>query len=306
MRRHFLVKLSQSLVLLFCVLLLAFFMLRLTGDPVSLMMSRDASAEQVEAFREAMGFNRPLIVQLFDFIFKALQGDFGNSLHYRSPALDLVLGRLPATIELASVALLMALLTGVPFGLISGSRPGSFIDSVGRFLALMGQSIPNFWLGMILIVIFAQTLGWFPVFGRDEAKSVVLPAFVLSLASMGQIIRLTRSTVLEVRNEDYVRTAHSKGLKPSTIYIKHVLKIVAPVVISVAAVQFGYMLGGSIYIETIYAWPGIGQLLQQALGWRDFPLVQTITVFTSAVVLFLDLLTDFAYALLDPRIRYGK
>ncbi len=123
---------------------------------------------------------------------------------------------------------------------------------------------------------------------------------------MGQIIRLTRSTVLEVRNEDFVRTAHSKGLTPATIYIKHVLKIVAPVVISVAAVQFGYMLGGSIYIETIYAWPGIGQLLQQALGWRDFPLVQTITVFTSAVVIFLDLMTDFAYALLDPRIRYGQ
>lgn len=306
MSRHFLVKLGQSLILLFCVLLLAFFMLRLTGDPVSLMMSREASAEQIEAFREEMGFNRPLIVQLFDFIANALTGDFGDSLHYRTSALDLVVGRLPATLELAIVALLMALVIGVPFGLLSGSKPGSWMDSVGRFLALMGQSIPNFWLGMILILIFAQTLGWFPVFGRDSPRSVVLPAFVLSLASMGQIIRLTRSTVLEVRGEDYVRTAHSKGLSPSTIYVKHVLKIVAPVVISVAAVQFGYMLGGSIYIETIYAWPGIGQLLQQALGWRDFPLVQTITVFTSAVVLFLDLLTDFAYVWLDPRIRYGK
>jgi peptide/nickel transport system permease protein len=306
MSRHFLIKLGQSLILLFCVLLLAFFMLRLTGDPVTLMMSREASAEQIEAFREEMGFNRPLIVQLFDFIGGALTGDFGESLHYRTPALPLVLGRLPATIELAVVALLMAVLVGVPFGLLSGSKPGSWMDSVGRFLALMGQSIPNFWLGMILILIFAQTLGWFPVFGRDEPKSVVLPAFVLSLASMGQIIRLTRSTVLEVRGEDYIRTAHSKGLKPGKIYVKHVLKIVAPVVISVAVVQFGYMLGGSIYIETIYAWPGIGQLLQQALGWRDFPLVQTITVFTSAVVLLLDLFTDVAYVWLDPRIRYGK
>lgn len=306
MLRYFLIKLGQSLILLFFVILLAFFMLRLTGDPVSLMVSREASPEQIEAFREAMGFNRPLIVQLFDFIAHAMVGDFGNSLHYKSPALTLVLSRLPATIELAAVALLMALMIGVPFGLLSGSRPGSFFDSVGRFLALMGQSIPNFWLGMILILIFAQTLGWFPVFGNDEAKSVVLPAFVLSLAAMGQVIRLTRSTVLEVRGEDYIRTAHSKGLKPETIYAKHVLRIVAPVIISVAAIQFGYMLGGSIYIETIYAWPGIGQLLQQALGWRDFPLVQTITVFTSAVVLFLDLLTDLAYGWLDPRIRYGK
>lgn len=306
MYRHFLIKFGQSLLLFFGVLMLAFFMLRLTGDPASLMMSREATPEQVEAFREAMGFNRPLIVQFWDFTTGALTGDFGDSLHYRSPALALVVSRLPATVQLAGVAILTAVLLGVPFGLLAGFKPGSLFDSIGRFLALMGQSIPNFWLGMILIIIFGVQLGWFPVFGRDELKSVVLPAFVLCLPAMGQMIRLTRSTVLEVRGEDFIRTAQSKGLLPSTIYLKHVLRIVAPPLISVAAIQFGYMLGGSIYIETIYAWPGIGQLLQQALGWRDFPLVQTITVFTSIVVLVLDLFTDFAYVALDPRIRYGK
>jgi len=306
MTRYFLSKLGQSILLLVGVLALVFFMLRMTGDPTTLMVSRDASAEQVEAFREAMGFNRPLIVQFWDFFTSALVGDFGNSLRYRTPALPLVLERLPATVELAAFGLLIAIALGIPFGLIAGFTPGSIIDSVGRFLALMGQSIPNFWLGMILIVIFAQRLGWFPVFGRDQALSVILPGFVLGLPVMGQMIRLTRSTVLEVRNEDYIRTAYSKGLMQYTIYIKHVLRNVAPPLVSVAAVQFGYMLGGSIYIETIYSWPGMGQLLQQALGWRDFPLVQTITVFTSVIVLGLNLFTDFAYVLLDPRIRYGK
>jgi len=306
MTRYFLSKLGQSILLLVGVLALVFFMLRMTGDPTTLMVSRDASAEQVEAFREAMGFNRPLIVQFWDFFTSALVGDFGNSLRYRTPALPLVLERLPATVQLAAFGLLIAIALGVPFGLIAGFTPGSIIDSVGRFLALLGQSIPNFWLGMILIVIFAQRLGWFPVFGRDQTLSVILPGFVLGLPVMGQMIRLTRSTVLEVRNEDYIRTAYSKGLMQYTIYIKHVLRNVAPPLVSVAAVQFGYMLGGSIYIETIYSWPGMGQLLQQALGWRDFPLVQTITVFTSVIVLGLNLFTDFAYVLLDPRIRYGK
>ena len=306
MYRHFLTKFGQSLLLLFGVLMLAFFMLRLTGDPATLMMSREATPEQVEAFREAMGFNRPVIVQFLDFASNALTGDFGDSLHYRIPALPLVLGRLPATMQLAATGLLLAVVLGIPFGLLAGFKPGSLLDSIGRFLALMGQSIPNFWLGMILIIVFAVRLGWFPTFGNNEYNSVVLPAFVISLPAMGQMIRLTRSTVLEVRGEDFIRTAHSKGLLPSTIYIKHILRNVAPPLISVAAIQFGYMLGGSIYIETIFAWPGIGQLLQQALGWRDFPLVQTVTVFTSVVVLVLDLLTDFAYMMLDPRIRYGR
>jgi peptide/nickel transport system permease protein len=159
---------------------------------------------------------------------------------------------------------------------------------------------------LLLILVFAVRLHWFPSFGADQAKSVVLPAFVLSLAVSSQILRMTRSTVLEVRGEDFVRTARSKGLNQATIYFKHILRNVAIPLISVIGVQFGYMLGGSIYIETIFAWPGMGQLLSQAIGWRDFPLVQALAIFTSVVVLALNLATDLAYALLDPRIRYGK
>ncbi len=306
MSKYFLTKFGQSILLFLGILILVFFMLRMTGDPATLMMSREASKEQVEAFREAMGFNRPLPVQFLDYLVHMAAGDFGNSLHFRIPSLPLVLERLPATVWLAVAGLFIAVLIGIPLGLVGGFRPGSLVDSVGRLLALLGQSIPNFWLGLILIMVFAQTLGWFPVFGADQWNSVVLPAFVLGLPVMGQIVRLTRSAVLEVRGEDYIRTAFSKGLLPQVIYTRHVLRNVAIPIVSIIGIQFGYMLGGSIYIETIYSWPGIGQLLYQAIGWRDFPLVQTITIFTSLVVIVLNLATDFAYVLIDPRIRYGK
>jgi peptide/nickel transport system permease protein len=180
------------------------------------------------------------------------------------------------------------------------------VDNFGRTLALAGQSVPNFWLALIFILFFAVRLGWFPSFGRDQWHSVVLPAIVLGLPVMGQIVRLTRSAVLEIRGEDFIRTAHSKGLEPRTIYTKHVFRNVAIPLVSVIGVQFGYMLGGSIYIEAIFSWPGMGQLIEQSIGWRDFPLIQTIAVFTSLVVLALNLLTDMTYAIIDPRIRYGS
>ncbi len=306
MQRYFLSKVGESILLLFGVLVLVFFILRLTGDPAALMMSRQATPEQIEAFREKMGFNRPLLVQFADFASGAVVGDFGDSLHFKTPALPLVLARLPATVQLAFVALLMAMIVGIPLGLVGGFNPGSLVDSVGRAVALLGQSIPNFWLALLFILFFAVRLQWFPSFGRDELKSVVMPAFVLGLPTMGQLVRLTRSAVLEIRGEDFIRTAHSKGLQPMVIYTKHVLRNVAIPLISVIGIQFGYMLGGSIYIETIFAWPGIGQLLQQAIGWRDFQLVLAIAVFTSLAVLVINVLTDVAYALIDPRIRYGN
>jgi ABC-type dipeptide/oligopeptide/nickel transport system permease component len=305
MQRYILVRTGQAILQFIGVVFLAFGMLRMTGDPASLMMSRNATPEDVAAFREAMGFNRPVSVQFVDWVTKALHGDFGNSTHFRTPALPIVLQRLPTTMGLAVFGLLVAILIGVPIGLIGGSNPGSLLDSVGRFLALLGQSIPNFWLGLILILVFAQRLHWFPVFGADKLSSVVLPGFVLGLPVMGELMRLTRSAVLEVRGEDYIRTARSKGLNPRTIYIDHLLKNVAISLVSVTGVEFTYMLGGSIYIETIYAWPGMGLLLGQAVGWLDFTVVQTIAIFTSLVVITLNLLTDLAYALLDPRIRHG-
>jgi ABC-type dipeptide/oligopeptide/nickel transport system permease component len=306
MQRYFISRLVQSVFLLFGVMLLVFVMVRVTGDPAALMMPREASPEDVEAFREKMGFNDPTLVQFARFISGAITGDFGNSLHFKTPAMPMVVDRLPATVQLALTGLVFAVVVGIPLGLVGGFNPGSAIDNVGRFLALLGQSVPNFWLALIMILFFAVRLRWFPSFGRDEWKSVSMPAFVLGLPVMGQVVRLTRSAVLEIRGEDFIRTAHSKGLMPRTIYIKHVLRNVAIPLVSVIGIQFGYMLGGSIYIEFIFAWPGMGQLLQQSIGWRDFPLVQALAVFTSAIVLGLNLLTDMAYAIIDPRIRYGR
>ena len=306
MQRYFLSKLGQSVLLIFGVLLLVFTMVRVTGDPATLMMSREASPEDLEAFRERMGFNDPVLVQFGRFMSGAVVGDFGDSLHFKTPAMPMVLERLPATLQLALTALIMAVVVGIPLGLVGGFNPGSFIDNIARGLALLGQSVPNFWLALIMISYFAVNLRWFPTFGRDELKSVIMPAFVLGLPVMGQIVRMTRSAVLEIRGEDFIRTAHSKGLELNTIYTKHVFRNVAIPLVSVIGIQFGYLLGGSIYIEAIFAWPGMGQLLEQSIGWRDFPLVQALAVFTAVVVLGLNLLTDMTYAVIDPRIRYGK
>jgi ABC-type dipeptide/oligopeptide/nickel transport system permease component len=305
MQRHFLSGLIQSVLLLFGVLLLVFLMTRMTGDPARLMMSRQASQEEIDNFREVMGFNRPVMVQFWDFLTKAIVGDFGKSLHFKTPAMKMVLERIPATLQLASVALLFSMLVAIPLGIIGGFNPGSLADSFGRLVALSGQSIPNFWLALMMILFFAVRLGWFPSFGRDEWKSVIMPAFVLGLPTMGRIVRLTRSSVLEIRGEDFIRTAYSKGLDPRVIYGKHVLRNVLIPLVSMISVSFGYMLGGSIYIEAIFSWPGIGQLVEQAIGWRDFPLIQAIAVFASVVVTALNLLSDMAYAIIDPRIRYG-
>ena len=305
MQRYFLTKFGESILLLLGVMVLVFFLVRITGDPANLMASREATPETIQQIRQEWGFDRPLLVQFWDFVTGAFVLDFGRSYHFRTEAMPMVLERLPATVELAAVGLLIAVVIGVPLGLVGGFNPGSVVDSVGRTLAMLAQSIPNFWLALILILFFAVRLGWLPSFGRDELKSVILPAFVLGLPVLGQIVRLTRSAVLEIRGEDFIRTAHSKGLQPRVIYTKHVLRNVSIPLISVIGVQFGYLLGGSIYIETIFAWPGLGQLLEQAIGWRDFPLIMAIAIFTSLIVLLLNLLTDLAYAVIDPRIRYG-
>jgi len=314
MQRYIMSRLIQSVMILMGVLLIVFFMLQLTGDPVSLMVSRNASPEQIEALREELGFNRPMIVQFVDFAAGALTGDFGMSLRHQQPALKLILGRLPATVELASSALFIAMLIGIPLGLLGGSNPRSIWDTLARGAGLIGQTIPNFWLALILIVVFAVNLGWFPSFGRETwsvfglelpTRSVVLPAFALGVFTMGQLVRFTRSAVLEIKNEDFVRTAYSKGIADRRIYVKHILRNAAIPLISIIGVQFGYLLSGSIYIETIFSWPGLGNLLAEAIGNRDFALVQAIAFFTSLVVVALNLLTDIAYGLADPRIRYG-
>jgi len=305
MQRYILSSLAQSALVLIGVFVLVFFMVRLTGDPTAVMLAREASPQQVAAFRHEMGFDRPVLAQFGDFIAKALVGNFGNSLHYRTPALPLVLERLPASLELAFVALIMAVVIGIPLGLAGGGRPGGWSDLIGRGVGLFGQTIPTFWLALVMIIVFSVKLRWFPTSGRSDFRSVLMPAFALGLPTMGRIVRLTRSSVVEIMGEDYVRTARSKGLSARTVFYRHVLRNAAVSLISVIGIQFGYMLGGSVIIESVFAWPGLGRLAIESISIRDFPLVQAIALFTSVIVIALNLLTDIAYSFVDPRIRYG-
>ncbi len=314
MSRYIFGRIIQSILLLAGVLFLVFFMVRLTGDPVALMVARDASPAQREAARVELGFDRPLPVQFGEFVTRAVTGDFGRSMRYGRPATALILERLPATVELATTALLFSILLGVPLGLIAGVRSGTIWDWIGRAIGLLGQTIPSFWLALMLIIVFAVNLRLLPSFGRETwefccglrlpTSTIVLPAFALSIFTMGQLVRFTRSAVLEVRSEDYIRTARSKGLPDRTLYTRHVLRNVAIPLISILGVQFGYLLSGSIYIETIFSWPGLGNLLAEAVGNRDFALVQALAFFTSMIVIVLNLFTDIAYGFADPRIRY--
>jgi len=313
MKRYIISRLLQAIALIIGVLFIVFIMLHLTGDPASLMVSRNASPEDIEKIRHEFGFDKPLIVQFANFLKGAFIGDFGMSLRYRQPAMKLIIERLPATIQLATVALLFSLIIGIPIGLLGGSNPNTGLDLVARTTGLIGQTIPSFWLALMLIVVFAVKLHWFPAFGRETVrilginfptKSIVLPAFALSLFTTGQLARFTRSAVLEIKNEDYIRTAYSKGLPRRIIYIRHILKNAAIPIISIVGVQFSYLLSGSIYIETIFSWPGLGQLLAESVFNRDFGLVQATAFFTSVVVVVLHLLTDIAYGLADPRIKY--
>jgi peptide/nickel transport system permease protein len=296
-------KLIQSTLLILGVLILVFFMVRLTGDPVALMVSREATNAQREAMRVALGFDRPLPVQFADYLGGVLGGDLGQSLRLGLPNAMLISQRLPATFELALASLAVALVVAVPLGVLGGMHPGSPLDSVGRGLGLAGQTIHSVWLSMILILIFAVQLRWLPSFGRDGWQSLILPTIALSLGSIGQLVRLTRSTVLEIRRENFVRTAHAKGLSGQRVAYSHIAPNVAIPLISVIGVGFTYSLGGSVYIESVFAWPGLGSLLSNAIRDSDFPLVQSITIFIALFAIIINLLTDLLYGIFDPRIR---
>lgn len=303
MFRFIALRIVQSLFLILGVLILIFFMVRLTGDPVGLMVSREATTEQREAFKEVMGLNRPLMVQFADYLGSTLRGDLGRSLRLKRPNIEIIMQRLPATVELAVAALALMVMVALPLGIVAGLNSGKGIDALVRMLGLAGQVIPSFWLAMLLIIFFAVGLRWLPSFGRDGLKSLILPAIALGFGGIGQLVRLSRSAVLEVKSSDFIRTARAKGLGQTLVAARHILPNIAIPLLSVLGIQFIYLLGGSVYIETIFAWPGLGNLLNDAVRDNDFPLVQAITLFISLFAIGVNLLTDLMYGWLDPRIR---
>ncbi len=296
-------RLLQSLLVLFGVSFVVFFILHLTGDPALVLLPPDASAEDVQRFREAMGFNDPFIVQYGRFLSGALRGDFGQSVRHGEPAFNLVVERMPATFELAGAALGVALVLAIPAGIISAVRRNTMLDYVSTIVALLGQSMPTFWLGIMLILVFSVQFNLLPSSGRGGLAHLILPAITLGLFTTARITRLTRSGMLEALNQDYIRTARAKGVGGPPVIWKHALKNAAIPIVTIVGIELGTLLGGSVITETIFAWPGVGRLSVQAIYNRDYRVVQAAVFLLSTTFVLVNLVVDMLYTYLDPRIR---
>ncbi len=296
-------RLLLTVFMLFLVCLTVFMLAHLTGDPVRLMVPDQATEADIERLRNALGLDRPLPVQFVDFIGNAVRGDLGTSLRYRQPALQLVMERMPATAELSAAAMVIALVVAIPAGVVSATRRGSWIDSLTSVISVVGQSLPAFWIGLMLIIVFAVHLRVVPAAGRGDPGSLILPAVTLGLWPMARIARVLRSSILEVLHEDYVRTAYSKGLSERAVLGRHVLRNASIPVVTVTALTFGSLLGGTIITESVFAWPGVGRLALEAINNRDFPLIQATVFVVAAIFVVINFALDLIYVWLDPRIR---
>jgi ABC-type dipeptide/oligopeptide/nickel transport system permease component len=297
-------RLQQAVVIIFGVLLVCFFTIRLTGDPARMMVPLEAGEEEVENMRRALGFDQPLPLQFWRFLSGAVRGDFGTSLRFKGqPAVQLVLERFPATLELTLAAMTLSLSSSLVLGVISAVKRASIQDNLAMLTALLGQSIPTFWLGIMLILVFAVGLGWFPSSGRGEWRHLVLPAVTLGAYSMARTTRLVRSCLLEVLGQDYIRTARAKGLQERYVLIRHALKNAAIPVVTIVGLDFGSMLGGAVITETVFAWPGVGRLAVESIYARDFPVVLADVFFIALAFVLINLSVDMLYTWLDPRIR---
>jgi peptide/nickel transport system permease protein len=285
------------------VSLVVFGLVHLSGDPVLLMVSSDAPPDVVTATRRALGFDRPLHEQFVSYVTRAAQADLGVSLRSNRPVATLIRERLPATVELTLAALLIAVAIAVPAGIVSAVRRGSLVDRVAMVGAVAGQAVPIFWLALLLITFFGVYLRWLPVFGRGSLAHLVLPAVSLSTVILGRLARLVRSSMLEVLGQDYVRTARAKGVAETRVLAAHALKNAAIPIVTLLGLQFAQLLGGAVVTETIFAWPGIGRLVVEAIFNRDFPVIQGVVLVVSLIFVTVNLLVDLAYAALDPRIR---
>ncbi len=298
-------RIVRALLALWLVSTVVFVVMRLSGDPVPLLLPPDAPRSEIFRVRAELGLDRPLPVQYAVFLGNMLRGDFGRSIHFRQPAARVVLEYLPATFELGLAAFVLAIVVALPVGVISAVRRNSVIDHATMALALIGQAAPTFFLGILFILVLSLKLGLLPTSGRGDWTNLVLPALTLGAFAMASIARLTRSAVLEVLRTDYVRTARAKGLSEMFVIAKHTLKNAAVPIVTITGLQFGSLLGGAVVTETVFSWPGIGRLAIQSIYNRDYPVVQC-TVFISALLfIVLNFVIDLVYGALDPRVRPG-
>lgn len=303
MWRYLLRRLFYSIFVLIGVSLIVFITIRLTGDPVSMLLQDgNPTQEDIDELRRLLDLDKPIPLQYVSFIAKAVQGDFGRSFHYSTPALGLVLERMPATITLTLSSMLVALLIAFPMGILSAIYRGRPADVGVRIFALFGISMPNFWLGIILIIVFGVQLRWLPVSGNQTWKHLILPSVALGMSLTGSLTRLLRSSMLDVLSDDYVRTARAKGLGGRRVLIGHALRNALIPVMTIIGLQFGLLLGGSVIIENVFSWPGVGRLVVNSIGVRDYPVVQAAVLLLAVILLLANLIVDLLYTVVDPRV----
>jgi len=306
MTRYLIRRLWLSVLVLFGVSVVVFMLLHLApGDPARLLLAEDVPDDVVENLRRELGFDRPLYVQYWVFVTKALRGDLGQSLYYKKPALSIIVDHLPATIELTFAALFISLAIAIPLGILSAIRRDSIWDYLGMLLATIGQATPIYWLGIMLILTVSVQLDLLPSSGRGGIAYLVLPSITLGAPLMAIVTRLVRSGMLDILGEDYIRTARAKGLTERAILVGHAMKNMMIPVVTVVGLQLGFLLGGAVITETVFAWPGVGRVVVVAMGARDYPLVQAATLLVSFYFVGINLLLDLLYVYLDPRIRYA-
>ncbi len=307
MARYIIVRILQGIVVVWIVTLMVFTILHLTpGDPVDLIVGEaNVTHEQREAIRHFWGLDRPIYVQYFTWLKNIVHGDFGESVAFGGrPVTDLLRAAAPNTLKLNALALFFSLVVAIPVGVFAAVKRYTLFDGTATIFSTLGISIPNFWLGLMLIILFSLKLGWLPPFGSNGWKAYILPVFVLATEQMALIARLTRATTLEVMNQEYVATARAKGLSERVVVMRHIVRNALLPIITVVGFRVGVLLSGTIVIETVFAWPGIGRLLFQAISRRDYLVVQSIVTIGAVIVILATLLTDIIYAYVDPRIRY--
>jgi peptide/nickel transport system permease protein len=305
MQKYIIRRFFQSLLALLVLSMLIFLMSRLTGDPVVLMLPDDATHEDIEQLRHALGLDRPLPVQYWVFISNAVQGDFGRSIKGQMPVIDMIAERLPNSIKLGAVAICFAVLLAFPLGVVAAVKKGTALDTLANIVAILGQSLPQFWVGIVLIQIFAVRLRWLPVAGAGSFAHYVMPAFTLGWFVVAGMMRLLRSSMLDIMGSEFVKMARIKGLPEQTVIWKHALRNAFIPVLTFGAIYLAILVTGAILVETVFAWPGVGQLIYQGIVFRDFPVVQAVVLLTACIVIAINLLVDITYAYVDPRIRYS-
>jgi peptide/nickel transport system permease protein len=303
-QRYILTRLGHVVVVVFLSLTAVFFILRMTGNPAALFVPMNVSKTSLSQFAHEFGFDRPLWQQYLSFLWQALHGNFGQSLAYRASAMGLVLGHLPATASLALLSLALSLAISVPLGVWAAMRPDGWLDNLVSLLVIALQSMPIFWLGLLLILVFAVDLRLVPPSGREGFSSYILPVVTLSTYTMAAFLRLTRASMAEALGQDYVRTARAKGATPARVLVVHALRNSLIPLVTVVGLNLATLLGGAVVTETIFSWPGLGRLLLNALLNRDFTIVQAGVFFISAVYSVTNLAVDILYAAIDPRIHY--